>query len=219
MDIYPTQSKHCPKCDISKLIIEFNKNKSKSDGLGSHCKSCIKQHQKNSKETIAVKQKEYYINNKDKISKYQKEYKKNNKSTILPTYKKDYRKKNKDKISKYQKEYIKNRKSIDPLFNLTCGVRSLIGMAIKNKGYTKNSKTYEIIGCSYEEFKTHIEKQFLPCMSWDNRALWHLDHIIPISSGKTELEINTLNHYSNFQPLWAIDNLKKGNKINFVVVK
>jgi len=87
-------------------------------------------------------------------------------------------------------------------------------MSIRNKGYTKKSKTYEILGCTFEEFKLHIESQFTNKMSWDNRSEWHLDHIIPISSAKTEEEVIKLNHYTNFQPLWAIDNLRKGNKIN-----
>jgi hypothetical protein len=79
-------------------------------------------------------------------------------------------------------------------------------------GYTKSSKTYEILGCSYEEFKVYIESQFVEGMSWDNRSEWHLDHKIPVSYGMDEMEIIALNHYSNFQPLWAVDNLSKGNR-------
>ena len=48
-------------------------------------------------------------------------------------------------------------------------------------------------------------------MSWSNHGKWHLDHIIPISSARTKEEAIKLNHYSNFQPLWAIDNLVKHN--------
>jgi hypothetical protein len=54
---------------------------------------------------------------------------------------------------------------------------------------------------------------FTEGMCWENQGEWHLDHIIPISSAQTEEEIFKLNHYSNFQPLWAEDNIKKGNKI------
>lgn len=50
-------------------------------------------------------------------------------------------------------------------------------------------------------------------MTLDNYGEWHLDHIIPISSAKTEEEVIKLNHYTNFQPLWAEDNWNKGNKI------
>ena len=50
-------------------------------------------------------------------------------------------------------------------------------------------------------------------MTLENHGEWHLDHIIPLAIAKTEEEIIKLNHYTNFQPLWAIDNLKKGAKI------
>jgi len=50
-------------------------------------------------------------------------------------------------------------------------------------------------------------------MSWENYGDWHIDHIIPISSAKNNDEVYKLNHYTNFQPLWALDNMKKSNKI------
>jgi hypothetical protein len=80
-------------------------------------------------------------------------------------------------------------------------------------GYTKKSRTYEILGCSFEEFKNYIDNQLSVGMSWDNHGEWHLDHKIPISFGKTEEEVIKLNHYTNFQPLWAYENLLKSNKI------
>ena len=79
-------------------------------------------------------------------------------------------------------------------------------------GYSKKSRTYDILGIDYEEFKIYIENQFLEGMTWGNHGKWHLDHKIPISWGKTEEEVIKLNHYTNFQPLWTCDNLSKGNK-------
>jgi hypothetical protein len=70
-----------------------------------------------------------------------------------------------------------------------------------------------MLGCSYEDFKLHIEAQFVSGMSWENRSEWHLDHIIPVSSAINEDDLIRLNHYTNFQPLWAVDNLKKSNKL------
>jgi hypothetical protein len=61
--------------------------------------------------------------------------------------------------------------------------------------------------------KEHIEKQFIDDMNWDNKGNWHIDHIIPLSSAKTEVELMKLFHFSNLQPLWASDNIKKSNKI------
>lgn len=95
------------------------------------------------------------------------------------------------------------------MFKLTRNIRSLIRNSIRDKGYKKNSKTYNILGCSFEKFKLHIESQFESWMSWDNQGKyngdfnygWEYDHIIPLSSAKTEKDVLRLNHYLNFQPL------------------
>ena len=69
------------------------------------------------------------------------------------------------------------------------------------------------MGCSPLQLKEHLEKQFTNGMCWENRSKWHIDHIIPLSSAKTEDELYNLCHYTNLQPLWAVDNLKKSNRI------
>lgn len=71
------------------------------------------------------------------------------------------------------------------------------------------------IGCSLEELKNHLEKQFKVGMTWNNWSLfgWHIDHIIPLSSAKTESEMIKLCHYTNLQPLRAEENHKKGSRI------
>lgn len=79
-------------------------------------------------------------------------------------------------------------------------------------GYNKRSKTFKILGVTFDEFKIYIENLFREGMSWSNYGEWHLDHKVPISWAKTEEEVYKLNHYSNFQPLWASENTNKGNK-------
>jgi hypothetical protein len=78
---------------------------------------------------------------------------------------------------------------------------------------TKKNKTFEIVGCTPEFLKEHLEKQFVDGMTWENRNKWHIDHKLPLSSAKTEEELYKLCHYTNLQPLWAEENLKKSNKI------
>ena len=92
-------------------------------------------------------------------------------------------------------------------------MRSRLSSYLKLHNITKKNKTFEIVGCTPIELKEHLEKQFVSGMTWENRNLWHIDHIIPLSSAKTEEELYKLCHYTNLQPLWAEENLKKSNKI------
>jgi len=115
--------------------------------------------------------------------------------------------------SKYQAEYIKRRSKEDPVYAIKIRIGSRIREAFYVNGYTKKSRTHEILGCSFDFFKNHIEQRFQEGMTWENKSEWHLDHIIPISSAKSEEDVIKLNHYSNFQPLWAQQNLLKSNKV------
>ena len=187
--------KQCPKCKQSKPLTEFHKDPKMQSGYRSKCKSCIKDDRQLNRNHIKIRDKEYKQKNKEKIKEY-----------LLI---------NKEKIKEQKKHYQANRRKSDTLYKLKHNIRNLILKSIHQHGYTKQSKTHEILGCSYQEFKTHIEQQFTEGMSWDNRHLWHLDHIIPISLGLTEQEILALNHYTNLQPLWAEDNLSKGNNIHW----
>jgi len=92
-------------------------------------------------------------------------------------------------------------------------MRSRLSSYLKKNNITKKNKTFDIVGCSPKFLKKHLEKQFKEGMSWDNRDEWHIDHIIPLSSAETEERLYELCHYTNLQPLWAEENMKKGNKI------
>ena len=96
---------------------------------------------------------------------------------------------------------------------MTCRLRRRMLHIFERKGWKKDIRTLEHIGCSPKELKEHLEKQFKGGMNWDNRGEWHIDHIIPLSSAKTKEELIKLNHYSNLQPLWAKENLCKGSKL------
>jgi len=79
----------------------------------------------------------------------------------------------------------------------------------------KKTRTHLLVGCSIQELKNYIEKQFVNNMSWENWGQfgWHLDHIKPLSSAKNLEEMYSLCHYTNLQPLWWWDNLSKSDKI------
>lgn len=113
---------------------------------------------------------------------------------------------NKHNIKKYHK---------DPQFKLKCLLRTRIWKVLKEQNVIKDKHSEELVGCSIEQLKEHIEKQFQLNMTWDNYGQWHIDHIIPCSSFDLtkEDEQKKCFHYTNLQPLWAKDNLKKSNKI------
>jgi len=152
--------------------------------------------------------KEYYINNKDKILSYSKEYFKDNKE--------EKQKKNNDRYNK--------RREVDAVFKLTTNIRRNLRGILKRFSFTKKCKSYEILGCSFEIFKQHLETQFESWMNWNNYGLyngevnygWDIDHIIPISTAKTEEDVINLNHYTNLQPLCSYNNrvLKRDNIIS-----
>jgi len=78
----------------------------------------------------------------------------------------------------------------------------------------KTDRSIEYLGCNIEEFRKHIEDQFIEGMSWDNYGVdWQIDHIIPIKYGNPSLDdvIQRL-HYTNTQPLWSSENAAKGNR-------
>jgi hypothetical protein len=83
----------------------------------------------------------------------------------------------------------------------------------KRKGYKKGGKSFELLGAEWNIVKEHFESLFQEGMTWDNQGDWHIDHIMPVSFGKTEQEIKELCHYKNLQPLWAQDNWDKSDNI------
>jgi hypothetical protein len=158
----------------------------------------------------------YYVKkyNKYKSILNQREYTKNW-LKINSNYSKTYYIDNKEKLAKNAIYYVKKRLNYDPIFKFKCNVRSLISGSFKRgkNQFKKNAKTENILGCTIEEFRSYIESKFTEGMTIENHGEWHLDHIIPLASAKTEEEIIKLNHYTNFQPLWASDNFRKSDKI------
>lgn len=125
-----------------------------------------------------------------------------------PEYKKNWTKQN---LEYYRERYKRLSKS-NPEFKLTRNLRKRVWDALQ--GTCKSAKTLELLGCSASELRQHLEKQFVPGMSWENYGpVWHVDHIKPCA--KFDLTDPTQQrecfHYSNLQPLWALENIKKGD--------
>ncbi len=160
------------------------------------------------KDKVESQQKKWRDKNPDKVNTYVKNYSKNNPNKIRENRKKYYLI-NKEKEIKNYNEYRINRKITDKLFKLKSNIRCLISNSFKKNKFKKTSKTANILGCTYEEFKIHLESKFESWMNWENHGLydkqpnygWDIDHIIPLSSAITEEDVIRLNHYTNLQPL------------------
>lgn len=168
---------------------------------------------------------EWKANNKDKVAEYNKKYAQANKEAInkkrIETRNKNkeqrdavskaWKEKNKDYIREWNRVYTANRYKTDPIFALKMNQRSRIRAALKNN---KSCKTHELLGCTFEELKAHLESKFVTGMGWHNMGEWHIDHIVPLAvfdltnANQQKIAFN----YKNLQPLWALDNLKKGAK-------
>ena len=155
----------------------------------------------NKRSIIKHSQKTYKFKNPEKIKTSELKHREKNK----------HNKKKQYKI--YLRRYEKERIRTDPVFCLKKRIRTRVAYVIKNNGFSKKSKTNDTLGCDWLNLKIHIESKFTNGMAWDNRHLWHIDHIIPLASAKSVEEVIRLCHYTNLQPLWAEDNLKKGAKI------
>jgi hypothetical protein len=186
-----------------------------------------KRYYKNHKEQYQKRSKKYYQKHKEKIIHQTKQYQMVNKSKISKAHKiywyknrkkfairkKIYYIKNKKQIIRKSKNYILKKRKIDINFKLKEQLRSRLYKALK--GNPKLETTMELIGCSIEKFRQHLESKFTKGMSWQNYGKWHIDHIKPCASfnlSKPEEQRKCFN-YKNLQPLWAKDNLEKSNKI------
>ena len=168
-------------------------------GIKSYCKKCgnkkaLERYYKNREHNL-LKQKEWHYSNREKRTKQLREY----------SY--SYR----DNRNKYLAKKMKQ----DGQFKIRKNIRDRMRSAMKGKSKSKN--TMELLGCTIEELKTHLEKQFTHGMNWDNygKKGWHIDHILPCASfDLTDPEQQRkCFHYTNLQPLWATDNYKKKDKI------
>lgn len=224
-------NKICTQCNLEKTLEDFPNSKTGKYGKLSKCRSCDKINQRNrylkNREDRLQKNKEYKIKHKKRDSlvakqrysriredrlAYQKQQRLNK-----PEYMKEYRIKNKEKIRLTTNKWKHNKLKTDIKFKIKQNIKTRIISVLK--GTSKSQRTMELLGCSIEEFKQHIESQFYkdPRMTWETYGPkgWHLDHIRPCASfDLTDPEQQKICfHYTNMQPLWWDLNIAKGDKL------
>jgi len=186
--------KKCTKCGKELPLCQFNKKKFHSGNIGyrSECKDCQK----------AVN---------DNWRKFGREEKK----VIAVNRMREWRKNNPGRVRMNATKYARERRVNDLNFKLISNIRAALSVALRNN--IKYGHATELLGCSIEYLRNHLEGQFIKGMTWDNYGLcgWHIDHIIPVSyfDHSDPEQQKRAWHYTNLRPLWAADNLKKSNKI------
>ena len=201
----------------------------------SYSKIYNKKYYQENKESIKIQTNDWYYKNRDHILNWNREYQKthpvkettkerkhisnklwrNKNNLLLKKYGKLYNKNNRDKINQNKKE----RRMLDVEYKLLETCRNRLNHAINTSGNRKSQCTIKLIGCTTSKLKEHLEKLFLNGMNWDNHGYgydkWHIDHIIPCDSFdfSDPIQQKKCFHYTNLQPLWQVENLRKSNKI------
>jgi hypothetical protein len=199
----------CNNCQISKHRDEFHKREAASSGVASWCKICRNEHHKQPE--IRQQRKN---SSRSWIQRPENGHKK---STYHATF---YS--NPENLAakiKSQNERNKVRKQEDPGFLLACTMRTRLNAAIRSN--CKGGSAVKDLGCSIEFFRTFIESQFKEGMAWGNygnrKGQWNLDHKAPLSwfDLSDPIHVGLACNYRNMRPMWASDNVAKGNKIDW----
>jgi len=231
--------KVCTRCGTKYLatLDFFTKDKEGKYGLHPKCKHCVSERRKKyymeNAERCCGYVKKYNDNHIEKIKAYNKKYHKEHNEKInarkrsyridnidiVMTSEKKYRENNIEKRKEYSRsvskeKYYNIRK--DPKKFLTLTMGNAIRQAL---GRQKNGHHWEsLVGYTLDDLSQHLEKQFKPGMTWENRGLWHIDHKIPITvfnyNKPKDLDFKRCWALSNLQPLWGSENMSKNAKID-----
>jgi len=190
----------CCRCKIEKPIDDFYPRKVRKVGVSCECKKCCSE-----------RRKYLWRNDHTYKRKLQQRAKRHN-----ATHKKERSEYNKRYGEQHKLERNKRlnvRRKIDINFRLRCLLSGRIRSAVRMQGTNKSKRTMELLGCSIDEFRQHLERQFDKRMTWENygRYGWHIDHTKPcaVFNLVDPQQQKECFHYSNLQPLWHVDNFKK----------
>jgi hypothetical protein len=203
-------------------LSEFYVDKRASDGRYSSCKKCTNKRSLDYAKTPIAVEKKRLRNNSPKIKSKRKEYEKTRrgggyyeKPEIKASREKYF---SNPKVIENRNKQRRKKRAIDHKYRLRMNVSCSIWQSLKRSGSNKSNTHWEkLVGYSLSDLKKHLEKLFIPGMSWDNYGDWHIDHIIPVSkfnfSDPSHLDFKRCWSLKNLRPLWALDNLRKNNKI------
>ena len=179
----------------------FDKNLKKSSER-------LKKRYASNKQEYLRQQREYRVKNADAIRETKRLYRQKNAAKIKLA-KQKYGVENRDKIAKA----LANRRANNPIVRMANSMRRSIRRYL-DAGQKGEMSSFEIIGCSKDDLRKHLESKFRDGMTWRNYGKhWHIDHVVPLISAKSGDEIKRLCHWTNLQPLTVFENISKGSKI------
>jgi hypothetical protein len=200
----PAAARKCSGCAITKAANEFTSDKSQPGGLDPYCKLCKSRFKANYRQKYQAK---LAADQNAKCTVCNKVKPADQMCLGQPRCL--------DCRSKYKKAYDARQYATDEHFRLSKILRRRVLGALK--GTDKAQRTMDLVGCTITEFRQYIVQQFTTGMTWENQGLWHLDHKRPCAAWdltKPDEQAGCF-HYSNYQPLWAKDNLSKGAKLDW----
>lgn len=220
----------CTKCEQDKPLGEFSKNSKSLLGRLRQCKACRARAARDHYEYDADKAKERYVSNADR-AKERAAKRRAEKPKEVAAGKRRHREENRELYREYGRKYIaanpekviesrrlaRARFRSKPKNKLSDAMSAGIRDAIKGR---KAKRTFDLLGYSVEELMAHLERQFLPGMTWANygRNGWHVDHVIPLSAFNFEthehVDFSRAWALSNLRPLWEPDNIRKHAKLS-----
>lgn len=231
-------SKRCPKCDTEKMAGEFHRNRASHDGLHSECKECRRRHKREELRASATRfcpmcksvlpKSSFAMRTSGGVRRLNGWCRACRRAEAA-RWAKDNPEKMRAAIDAWQArnpEKVKatRRKSNARMWTVPAHrLRCRIGGQIRRilAGQKRGLPTMELVGYTALELRAHLERQFLPGMSWSNMDRWHVDHIVPISAFTIESvedpELRRAWALTNLRPLWATENLKKKDKRQFLI--
>ena len=201
--------KRCTNCNDLKFLSDFHRSSTSRDGHKETCKLCRKEehriHYLSHKEDYARNSKQWVDGHRQEMRDYHRTY---GKTKRRKKYIVSYRIRNRDRRTSYQRFLMHQNIG----YRIATYLRHRLGSAIKSQNCPESNKTLVLLGCSMGEFRKHLGSKFLVGMTWANYGKWHIDHIKPCATFDLSLpyEQAVCFHYTNMQPLWAMDNYRKG---------
>jgi len=226
-------TKTCSRCHETKVVTDFYRRSPQAHLRVSHCKSCMSIKQKKyyqlnrarisdagkvyrsnpaTLKIIRERNRLWQSNNVDYVNRKRRMWAKENPKKHSASVQK-WRRKNRDKLLPKRRAKTRARYASDVNFKITCVLRSRLSTMIRQRG-VKYTSAADLLGCDVSDLIKYLEQRFDSGMTWENHSPlgWHIDHVVPCSAFDMtdQVEQRQCFHYTNLQPMWGVENLKKG---------